>query len=192
MERRNTECYPCRMNIVAKCLSLSCFAAMLQAQTGPVPINSKACRSSAVQVVLTFPVVVAGVQMSIPVCAELGAGLRVNTAVTPPVIEIDPASLPAPSPSAGRWVIKKFDLSFVPPAVTPGSQLGIPLDFTPIAGSPMIVSFASSRVGASIVDIVMAAGGANPKQLQVTLPNYKPLTVDDVLTVLYQTLEPAP
>ena len=43
----------------------------------------------------------------------------------------------------------------------------------------------------AVVELVLAAGGANPKQLQVTLPNYQPLTADDVLTVMYQTLEPA-
>lgn len=167
------------------------LAAAASAQA-PANLRSGACRStSAVQLTAVVPVTVGASTVPVSLCVDLGAGLRLNTATTPAKIEIDPAALPTPPPAANvpRMAMKRVSLSTVVPDLPGITQIGVPLEYTPAAGTMVFAVFRSSRVGGDVIDILPSEGWASPKQLQVTLPAYRPFTTDDVLTVLYWTLD---
>lgn len=166
------------------------LAAAASAQA-PANLRGGACRStSAVQLTAVVPVTVGASTVPVSLCVDLGAGLRLNTATTPAKIEIDPAALPTP-PAANvpRMAMKRVLLSVVVPDVPGINQMSVPLEFTPAPGTMVLAVFRSSRLGGDVVEIIPSEGWASPKQLQVTLPAYRPFTTDDVLTVLYWTLD---
>lgn len=163
---------------------LGLIASGLLAQT-PASLQSIGCRGNTIQIMVSVPLAAGAITVPVPVCAELGPGLVLNTAVTPPRLEAVAAPVVQP-----RAVVQKFAM----PAALPASSntLSITLAFTPHSASPILAAFRSSRVGGDVVEFVMPGGGSAPKVLDVTVPSYRPFTADDGLTVTYWTLEPAP
>lgn len=157
------------------------LAPAADAQTSAA-IASKACRGNTVQVSVSVPLSAGAITVPVPVCAELGPGLTLNTSVTPPRLEAITAPVVQP-----RAVIQKFTIPAAVPATTP--SVSLTLSHTPTASAAILVSFRSSRATGDVVDFLAPGGGANPKVLDVTLPSYRPFTPDDVLTVLYWTTD---
>lgn len=155
-------------------------------------LRSTGCRStSAVQIVATVPVSVSATNVPVPICLDLGPGLKLNLDATPPRIELDTAALPSPPAQTvvvPRMVMKRVVLSAVVPDLPGITQVSVPLDFTPAPNTLIVAVLRSSRLGGDVVEIA-TPGAAQPKQVQVTLPVYRPFTTDDVLTFLYWTSE---
>lgn len=170
--------------------------AFLAVAIGPViaqpvtSLRSTGCRStSAVQIVATVPVSVSATNVPVPICLDLGPGLKLNMDATPPRIELDTAVLPPPAQTVvPRMVLKRVVLSAVVPDLPGITQMSIPLDFTPAPNTLIVAVLRSSRLGGDVVEIA-TPGTTQPKQVQVTLPAYRPFTTDDVLTLLYWTSE---
>lgn len=157
------------------------FAPAADAQTAAA-VTSKACKGNSVQVSITVPLSAGAITVPVPVCAELGPGLTLNTSVTPPRIEVSVA--PAAQP---RIVVQRFPLPPTLPATT--TAITYTLSHTPVASAAILVSFRSSRATGDVVDFLTPGGGANPKALDVTVPSYRPFTADDVITAMYWTTD---
>lgn len=160
---------------------LSVLAA--SAQT-PVDVTFKGCRGNAVMIAGVIPTTNGAVTANVPMCVALGPGLTINTSVTPPRLEMAVQQITLP-----RSVIQ-----VVPLAGLPGTQtsLTVTLQYTPIASSAMFAIYQSSMIGQDRVLALMPGGGAAPKSVIVSpLPSHRPLTADDTLTIVYQTVEPA-
>lgn len=151
-----------------------------QTSVTPVSLVARGCAGPNVQIAVTVPLVAGTITVPVPVCAELGPGLTLNTTTSPPRIDITLPAVPY------RAVVQKFAIPPIPDGINSAS---FNLTYVPHPASPILVSFASSRVGGNVVDSVMPAGGASPKVVQVSLPNYRPFTADDVLTIVYWTLD---
>lgn len=158
------------------------LAGLASAQT-PASVKSKGCKGSTVQISVTVPLVAGAISEPVPVCAELGPGLALNTSVSPPRLEATPAA-PAALP---RAVIQKFAMPTALPGTT--KDISVNLTYTPTASAAILVAFRSSRVGGNVVDFLTPGGGASPKLLQVTVPEYRPFTAEDLLTVMYWTTD---
>lgn len=157
------------------------IAAVAAAQT-PATIQTRGCRGNAVQIVVSVPLAAGEITVPVPVCAELGTGLTLNTAVNPPRLEATAAPVALP-----RVVVQRFAL---PTALPPDTKsISVNLTYTPTASAAILVAFRSSRMGGDVVDFLTPGGGASPKLLQVTVPDYRPFTVDDQLTVMYWTTD---
>lgn len=153
----------------------------LQAQTSAA-IKSQACKGNTVQVSITVPLSAGAITVPVPVCAELGPGLTLNTSVTPPRIEAT-----VPVVAIPRAVVQRVTLPAALPEAT--KTISVNLTYSPAPASAIAVAFRSSRAAGDVVDFVAPGGGANPKLLQVTVPEYRPFTADDTVTILYWTLD---
>lgn len=162
-------------------LALTLAIAPAIAQT-PASVQTRACRGNSVQVVLSVPLSAGGLTVPVPVCADLGTGLTLNTSVTPPRLETTPPAVAIP-----RAVVQRFALPVNLPADT--KVVNFTLNATPAPNSAIAVAFRSSRFGGDVVDMLTPGGGANPKLLVVSVPDYRPFTADDTITVLYWTLD---
>lgn len=173
-------------------LFLLAVATLAEAQTA-ITTKTARCGTDAPAVAMTLPVNISPTTaIPVPICAAIGGGVRLNTAVSPPRLEVDPATLPpAPdAPAVPRQAMKKVIVGNVlPPAVTPGTTISFNLEYEPAPGTFMVVVFQSSRVGGNTVEIISPGGGASPKRMDVALPHYAPYTSSDVLTVLYWTMD---
>lgn len=158
------------------------FLPTLPAQS-PVDLTPKGCSGNAVQIVATVPFTAGTTTIPVPICVALGPGLALNTSVTPPRLE---ATAPASPVVIPRAVVQKFP---IPANLPPDAKATFALTFTPASTSAIAVAFRSSRLGGDVVDFVTPGGGANPKAIEVTVPAYRPFTEQDVLTVLYWTLD---
>jgi len=154
-------------------LALS-FAPAADAQT-PLDATGRGCRGNAVQVVLTVPLAAGAITVPVPVCATLGPGLTLNTAVNPPRLEAAPVAMP-------RAVIERFPL----PPDLPASQTTASFTLKNTPTGAILGGFRSSRIGGEVVDFLKAGGD---KLLTIKVPSYRPFTADDELAVLYWTLE---
>lgn len=157
------------------------FAPAADAQTSTA-IKSQACKGNTVQISVTVPLSAGAITVPVPVCAELGPGLTLNTSVTPPRLEAT-----APVVAIPRAVVQRVTLPAALPEAT--KTISVNLTYTPAASSAIAVAFRSSRAAGDVVDFVAPGGGANPKLLQVTVPEYRPFTADDTITILYWTLD---
>lgn len=157
------------------------FVPAADAQTSAA-IKSQACKGNTVQVSVTVPLSAGAITVPVPVCAELGPGLNLNTSVTPPRLEAT-----APVVAIPRAVVQRVTLPAALPEAT--KTISVNLTYTPAASSAIAVAFRSSRAAGDVVDFVAPGGGANPKLLQVTVPEYRPFTADDTITILYWTLD---
>lgn len=157
------------------------FVPAADAQTSAA-IKSQACKGNAVQVSVTVPLSAGAITVPVPVCAELGPGLTLNTSVTPPRLEAT-----APVVAIPRAVVQRVTLPAALPEAT--KTISVNLTYTPAPASAIAVAFRSSRAAGDVVDFVAPGGGANPKLLQVTVPEYRPFTADDTVTILYWTLD---
>lgn len=149
----------------------------------PVDLTPKGCSGNAVQIVATVPFSAGTTTVPVPICVALGPGLVLNTSVTPPRLEATAPVSPGVMP---RAVVQKFP---IPANLPTDAKATFVLTFTPAPTSAIAVAFRSSRVGGDVVDFVTPGGGANPKTIEVTVPAYRPFTEQDVLTVLYWTLD---
>lgn len=163
-----------RMGSAALCLLALAFAPQADAQT-PLDATGRGCRGNAVQVVLTVPLAAGAITVPVPVCATLGPGLTLNTAVNPPRLEVAPVAMP-------RAVIERFSL----PPDLPATQTTVSFTLKNTPTGAILGGFRSSRVGGEVVDFLKAGAG---KVLVVKVPSYRPFTADDELAVLYWTLE---
>lgn len=154
------------------------IAAAASAQTA-VDLGSRGCKGNSVQVVLTVPLAAGAVTVPVPICAELGAGLRLDTSVSPPRLEAIPQPVLMP-----RAVIERFPLPVDLPATS--ATVTFTLQYTPTGA--ILGGFRSSRVGGEVIDF-LKTGGATPKALTIKAPSYRPFTADDELAVLYWTLD---
>ena len=68
-------------------LAFACAPAA-DAQTSQLDLAARGCRGNAVQVVLSVPLASGAITVPVPVCAELGAGLALNTSANPPRLEV--------------------------------------------------------------------------------------------------------
>lgn len=167
-----------------KIFLLSAFAVIGAAQTGPLVFTNKTCKSNQVRILATLPgTATGGIEVSVPVCLALGAGMRLSVSDGEARLEVDPSFVAVP-----KAQIKRVDLSQA--AIAAGDQLTVTLDKTPAPGSLLLVSFSASRIGSSAIEMVPFAGGASPRSVVITVPSYRPFTTDDVLTIAYWTLEP--
>ncbi len=157
------------------------FAPAADAQTSQLDLTARGCRGNAVQVVLSVPLAAGAISVPVPVCAELGAGLTLNTSANPPRLEVvqQPALMP-------RAVIERFTLPADLPATATTTTFN--LVYTPVGA--MLGAFRSSRATGDVVDF-LSTHGSTPKALTIKVPSYRPFTSDDELSVLYWTLDPA-
>lgn len=153
------------------------------AQTA-IDLTKNICGSSpdTVKVVLFMPttITVRGTptRVSTPICASLGASLRVITLAG--VLTVETA---AAIPILPKAAVERITL---PPEI-PATQetFDITLAKTPALNTHIIVWLDGSVISMSKTDAVVTDGS---KILRVTLPRYRPFT-SDIVTVAYWTLE---
>lgn len=172
-----------------KLLTLFLIAAGLWAQT-PIPNRTHNCKTTgtAPLVPVHMPVVVAGITLTVPICAALGPNITINGSTTPPQLEVLPQTA---APVVPRQVLHKLSLSTVSPTLPTSASVDINLQYTPAPGTHILFVFRSSRIGGDVVEVVAPVTTGNTKLVRVEVPDYRPFTADDQITLLYFTLEPA-
>lgn len=157
-------------------LLIGLLAVGLFAQNSSV-LNNQKCKGNSVQIAASIPVSVGANLVSVPVCVALGTGLTIDTSVSPPRLNaVAPVIVP-------RIVIQR--LTFITDA--PQQPITYNLNYTPVGA--IIISFKSSRIGGDVVDFLEPVADSNSKQVVVTLPEYRPFTTSDSLTVMYWTTD---
>jgi hypothetical protein len=140
------------------------------------------------KIMVLFPSVTAAGWISIPVCLKLGNSFAVVPNPTTPgafILEANPViaqTLPQPP-------LRMLQQRTAIPNNTPATTLTmtITLDKTPAPNSLVLAYTKSSVIGESRFDS-SAPDTVKPKEVEVTLPVYRPFSGDEV-TVIYWTLE---
>lgn len=159
------------------------------AQTA-VPARTHNCKVSANGTALVpvhMPVVVAGITLTVPLCVSIGPNIRINGSTTPPQLEV----IPEPAAAAPRQVLHKMALATLSPTLPTSSTVDITLQYTPAPGTHILFIFRSSRIGGDVVEVVAPTTTGNTKLVRVDVPDYRPFTTDDQITMMYFTTEPA-
>lgn len=148
-----------------------------------VDLSNKACKSNSVPMLAALiPVTIGANVFQVPTCIALGPGVSLNTSVNPPRLEVS-----VPTTVLPRTVIHTVPLTGIPASQT---SLTVSLQYTPLSTEGMVAVYTSSQYGGGYVDLVMPAGGANPKQITISpLPLHRPLTADDVVKIMYKTTD---
>lgn len=171
-----------------KLLIMLFTAGVMWAQT-PIPNRTHNCKvtGTAPMVPVHMPVVVAGITLTVPICVALGPSITINSSTTPPQLE----ALQTAVPVVPRQVLHKLALSTLSPTLPTSASVDITLLHTPAPGTHILFVFRSSRIGGDVVEVVVPVTTGNTKLVRVEVPDYRPFTVDDQITLLYFTLEPA-
>lgn len=113
---------------------------------------------------------------------RLGSGLQLGTDATGN-LELRAVLPPAPPPVIPRMARHEVILTGIPATQT---TFTVTLPNTPAPNSQFLVVFNSSLVGYDYVDIITPQG-TNTREINITLPVYRPFTAQDRLVIGYWT-----